>query len=199
MNRLQKKCFAASAGLHVLLGAVLVFGPGFLPERKARQLGQAANPQDLSVNQVFTLLPETVFSAPSQPPQPSAQIAADANAQPQPERPAPKAAKGRALLPSEANPVPRTPKASSNRTASRDAQAKQFDKIIDEIRQGTSSATRIEMAINVAGGGDDAYAQYVRDAYTTAWDLSGASAASESAVVKVSVTIANDGKVLSSK
>ena len=30
MNRLQKKCFVASAGLHLLLGLILVIGPAFL-------------------------------------------------------------------------------------------------------------------------------------------------------------------------
>ena len=30
MNRLQKKCFVASAGLHLLLGLILVIGPAFV-------------------------------------------------------------------------------------------------------------------------------------------------------------------------
>src|SRR5947209_18271968 len=47
-------------------------------------------------------------------------------------------------------------------------------------------------------GGDDVYAQYVNNAYTASWDLSTANAGSDSAVIRVSVTIARDGKVLSS-
>src|SRR5262249_21448705 len=31
MNRLQKKCFIASAGAHLLLALILFIGPGFLP------------------------------------------------------------------------------------------------------------------------------------------------------------------------
>src|SRR5215469_18595815 len=30
MNRLQKKCFAASAGVHLLLAIILFIGPGFI-------------------------------------------------------------------------------------------------------------------------------------------------------------------------
>jgi TonB family protein len=33
MNRLQKKCFIASAGVHLLLAMLLVFGPGFISTR----------------------------------------------------------------------------------------------------------------------------------------------------------------------
>ena len=33
MNRLQKKCIIASAGVHLLLAAMLIFGPGFLSSR----------------------------------------------------------------------------------------------------------------------------------------------------------------------
>src|SRR5437762_1389335 len=34
MNRLQKKCFIASTGFHLLLGLVLLVGTGFLSSRK---------------------------------------------------------------------------------------------------------------------------------------------------------------------
>jgi len=33
VNRLQKKCFVASAGIHLLLALILFIGPGFLPSR----------------------------------------------------------------------------------------------------------------------------------------------------------------------
>jgi TonB family protein len=33
MNRLQKKCFMASAGVHLLLGLILFIGPGFISSR----------------------------------------------------------------------------------------------------------------------------------------------------------------------
>jgi TonB family protein len=33
MNRLQKKCFIASAGIHLLLGLVLFIGPAFVPSK----------------------------------------------------------------------------------------------------------------------------------------------------------------------
>src|SRR5579862_8187810 len=33
MNRLQKKCFIASAGIHLLLALILVIGPGFIASR----------------------------------------------------------------------------------------------------------------------------------------------------------------------
>jgi len=36
MSRLQKKCFIASAGMHLLLFALLVFGPAFIPSTSRR-------------------------------------------------------------------------------------------------------------------------------------------------------------------
>jgi TonB family protein len=36
VNRLQKKCIIASAGIHLLLGLVLLVGPGFLSSRPAK-------------------------------------------------------------------------------------------------------------------------------------------------------------------
>ena len=33
MNRLQKKCFIASAGIHLLLALVLFIGPAFVPSK----------------------------------------------------------------------------------------------------------------------------------------------------------------------
>ena len=33
MNRLQKKCFLASAGIHLLLALILIIGPGFISSK----------------------------------------------------------------------------------------------------------------------------------------------------------------------
>jgi TonB family protein len=197
MDRLQKKCFAASAGLHLLLGTILVFGPAFItPERTGRRPGQIPNQEEIPFGQVFTLLPEPVAAPPSQPQAPPQQLVR-ANTQPQPDGAA-KVTKGRVLPTPEMNPATRDSKLSGSRNASRDRRLEQFNAIVKDIHKGTSPATKIEMGINVSGG-DDAYAQYVREAYTGSWDLSGASTAGESVTIRVTVTIANDGKVLSSR
>jgi outer membrane biosynthesis protein TonB len=36
VNRLQKKCFVASAGVHLLLAVILLIGPGFLPSKNSQ-------------------------------------------------------------------------------------------------------------------------------------------------------------------
>ena len=36
VNRLQKKCFIASAGFHLLLAVILLIGPGFLPSKNSQ-------------------------------------------------------------------------------------------------------------------------------------------------------------------
>ena len=41
MNRLQKKCFAASAGVHLLLAIILFIGPGFISHQ--------TRPDDLAI------------------------------------------------------------------------------------------------------------------------------------------------------
>ena len=41
MNRLQKKCFVASAGVHLLLAIILFVGPGFIPSK--------GKPDDLAI------------------------------------------------------------------------------------------------------------------------------------------------------
>jgi hypothetical protein len=201
INRSQKKCFAASIGLHLLLGGILIFGPAFLtPERKALRPG-LSNSAEPPVGQVFTLVPEPAFAAPLQP-SPAAQASASAPAQPQASTPAPNASRNKPVASTERNAPTRNAKPSSPRSASRDNRAEQIDKILKDIRERTSPATKVELKINVSssgGGGDDAYAQFVRQAYTTKWDLSGADAASDSTVVKVGVTIAKDGSVVESK
>jgi outer membrane biosynthesis protein TonB len=108
MDRLQKKCVVASAGLHGLLAAVLVFGPAFLV------------PASKTVNlDVLTVLPATLVDAPLSnpggnpnlrqlsPPAPRVQPA------PQPPAPAPPPPKSEPVVKPEPvapkEPAPKTP------------------------------------------------------------------------------------------
>jgi TonB family protein len=69
---------------------------------------------------------------------------------------------------------------------------------VKEIHHGPAGATTIETS-SAPDGQDDDYARFVRDAYTSHWDLTGAAAGNEGALTKVSVTIGSSGKVISSR
>ena len=70
--------------------------------------------------------------------------------------------------------------------------------ISDGLKQSRTGATTIETSAGTDGQ-DDEYARFVRDTYTSHWDLTGAEASNASALTKVTVTIASSGKVLSSR
>jgi len=95
MNRLQKKCFVASAGVHLLLALILFIGPAFIPSRP--------KPEDLPtldfvpVKTVDELISgggnpkaKPVAALPAQPPpQPQPAAAPPPKPQPEPARPKP--------------------------------------------------------------------------------------------------------------
>ena len=126
MDRLQKKCFAASAGLHLLLGAILVFGPAFLTPDKAPRRPGLPNPEDPPVGQVFTLVPEQAVAAPSQPPS-AAETTVRAPDQPRPSTSAQRASTTKPVLPTEAKPAAHPARSSNTRASGRDTRAEQLD------------------------------------------------------------------------
>jgi TonB family protein len=160
MNRLQKKCFVGSAGVHLLLALILFVGPGFL--------SSPSKPDNL---QVLDFVPAKTVdelvapgggdpkakpppAAPVQPPQPQPQAAPPPEPQPTPQKirepdPVPEtkpvAREEESFEPSkEKKPrkievstklITRKPEASDDRKARQEAEAKREAKALAEARR----------------------------------------------------------------
>jgi len=240
MNRLQKKCFFASAGFHLLLGLILLIGPAFLATRPAD------NPPPLDVipwNTVDALVsgggnpnarpPAAVVQPPApQLPAPAPQPVVvpsppkPAPVEPEVEPPSQPAEVTEPTPKPKSKPKPRLPDVSTTivtrnaddakkAKAKADARARQQAKEIAEAqRQAAAAFNRAVAGISHsfaptttiegnygAGGGGEAYANYsqvVKAIYEQAW-IAPDDTASDSAITKVTVTIARDGTVVSAR
>ncbi len=227
MNRLQKKCFIASTGFHLLLGLVLLVGTGFLSSRKP--------PEDRPPSRFIPAKTiDELFSNPgagspapqSQPPAPLPQPQVQPTpppSQPQvrtPEPPKPISQKaeladskaGKKLPDVSLTPVTRpknnqTPKQRpTNADAQSDASADKAKQIASaarnaakDLRGRLSSATVIEMS--EGGGTGVSYANFLdslKKIYSDAWIVPDG-VTDDEATAKASVTIARDGRVVSWK
>jgi outer membrane biosynthesis protein TonB len=232
MNRLQKKCFVASAGMHLLLASIIVIGPAFSSSKA---------PEVREINFVPSILVDANVAGggnpnASPPPAPKEQPPAP---QPQPQPPAPKPepkppepkpqpepAKTETTEPDELSErkarkpqivtVPTTrpkPKPSPKTTGSdearvqekqmADARRKAGQELLNAARDNranTSGATAIDEDFGPGGGGPAyaGYASWVQSVYQNAW-IAPDDTASDAAITKVRVTIANDGRVVSSE
>jgi TonB family protein len=216
MNRLQKKCVIGTAGLHLLLLVVIVVvGSGFFnPKPK---------PND---DVVLTMIPSILVDADAnsgvrnaQPPPPLPQPRPQPQPQPQPvkavepPKPAPQPKpeptmmeKFEKIFKSEpVKPAPEKPddhKIQPNlkktvRTSAKPVPNPAVAKAIRDLQKKFSKPVEIAPV----GTSTVAYANYanvVRNVYDAAWTLPG-DIGSEDVNVKVSVTIASDGTVISSK
>jgi colicin import membrane protein len=246
MNRIQKKCMIVSAGIHLLLAAMLIFGPGFL-----------AGHSDDNSPPVLTFIPvittdsdasgggdNTVKNPPALGTTPEPPVA-----------PAPVVTPPTPVIPPAAEPIPQkieraappvprtiprvndTPKidlapvkptprktheinvdtklvtgASADLKAKRDAREKaaaaaaaEKEKRIAALLSSASrgvrngSATSTELKLGGLGGGGLPYANFrasVQKAYWDAWSVPNGV---PNVTVTVSVTIARDGTVISSR
>jgi TonB family protein len=228
MNRLQKKCFIASTGLHLLLALILLIGPGFLSSKNKAD--------DLPV---LDFIPITTIEKPFSNPGAGA-VQPPPAPQPQPPtalpkplvQPAPKPEPVVKTEPVKPKPDPEslesaketkphreftetkrktnaTEKPKNNveaETRAREMAAaqrrreEQVGRSLRSLRGNLSSTTTIEMPEG-GGGTGEAYANYaqvVKSIYTQAW-LPPEDTASDDANVKVTVTILNDGTVESAR
>lgn len=227
MDRWQRRGLMVSLVLHVLLAAVLVFGPAF------RARGPSV--PDLPILEILParLVDEPSFGGgqppvrplpPSQPPLPTPQPPA---ARPAPQAPAPASrttSPAEPTLKPEPAPPPRrlpevstklvtrprpTPQEERNvsdaaaerarREAEAAARARQeaLNQALSRLRDLAGSGTEVA----VPGPGGEAYAnyaQFVKTVYTRAW-LVPPDLDVEDATVTTSVTIARDGTVLSAR
>jgi len=210
MNRLQKKCVIATAGIHLLLLTILIVGPAFF------------NPQPKTDNtQVLDVIPANLIDAAmnsgvrnATPPPPTPIVS-----QPQPQQqftPPPKPveptpslmAKLEKMFKSEsAKPTPtnqsHTPKVDLHlvtRTAPQNVANPRDAKAIANAIKNLKSNLKSGTTINLSGESSVAtanYASVVRSVYDAAWILPNTIAKDEN--ITVSVTIANDGTVISSR
>jgi TonB family protein len=230
MNRLQKKCAIATAGIHLLLLLVLVFGSAFFSPRPKPDDTQLldvipANLIDAALNSGVRQAtppapaPEPVIVPPPQPIPPTPAV------QPAPQPPEPKPVvtppptiperlanffkpEPKPVKPAPEKPEPKThqiqvntqlvarvaPKVSATPDNSQQT-ARLLNNTIKNLRNNLSSPTEVTLR----GDSTVAYANYdsvVKSIYDRAWTLPD-SIANDDENVKVTVTIASDGTVIS--
>lgn len=210
MNRLQKKCILATAGIHLLLLVILLVGPAFFEPRP--------KPDDL---QVLDVIPANLIDAPftsgvrnAQPPTPTP-VATPPPPQPQPTPPPPTLTERFEKMFKSEPPKPAPEKvqphkiqpdlkpvvhhASKNVPDDAAKRARALRKAIQSLKNNLSSSTTVDMP----GNSSVAYASYaaaVKSIYAQTWEqVPLDTIANEDENVKVSVTIASDGTVISAR
>ena len=217
MNRLQKKCILATAGIHLLLLVILLVGPAFFEPRP--------KPDDLQVLDVIpSILIDAQFTSGvrnAQPPAPTP-VATPPPPQPQPTPPAPPPVVTPPTLterlekmfkteppkpaPEKVQPhkiqpdlKPVVHNASKNVPDDAAKRARALRRAIQSLKSNLSSSTTVDMP----GNSSVAYASYaaaVKSIYAQTWEqVPLAAIANEDENVKVSVTIASDGTVISAR
>ncbi len=224
MNRLQKKCFVAATGMHLLLVVVLVVGPGFLSPK-----------DDLRDLQVIDVIPANLIEQPfagggqpkatppppvprTQPQPPPPKPTAKVEPEREPPPPKPKATepdpvpvpKKHTVTPNltptvrktaEKTPPKVEPKTAPNQTTATDEKLQALARSVSSLRESLSPTT----SISVPGPGGEAYAGYdivVQSVYQKRYDQELPQAgdiADRRWEVEVSVTIARSGDVVSSR
>lgn len=229
MNRTQKKCFVAATGFHLLLLLILFVGPAFLASNQKADdrplidfiplktideaLSGGGNPNARP--------PEPQPQAPESQPQPQPQVPQPQPLpqprvqQPEPPKPVTRDRDSFDTKPAKklpdvsvkpvTRPANKTPNKPSNTAESnsdskaRAAAAKLLVNTARAIEQGMSGGTTIKLP--GPGGGGVPYANFldaVKKIYSDAW-LVPDSVTDDEATTTVSVTIARDGTVVSSR
>jgi TonB family protein len=242
MNRIQKKCMIVSAGIHLLLAVMLIFGPGFLsfnshenappllkfiPGATVEALLSGGGDKSAKTPPAEATSPETptptpIVTPPVQVSQPPVE-----RVQPrQPERELPPVPKDppRVNTPAiDVKPAPRKPSdikvdltmktsSTADAKAKREAQAKVaaaaraaeekriaalFGRATAGIRGGVSGSTEIKMPGLSSGG--VAYGNIKSAIYTKYFDAWQVPDGAPDSTVYVSITLARDGTVVTSR
>ncbi len=201
MNRIQKKCFIAAAGTHLLLLLVLLFGPAFLTSNP--------KPDNLEILDYVPaqLIDQALYGGgqpqPPQPQPPTPTPQPQRTPEPAPPKPEPETRPQPAPKPTiKLTPTVRKPSSTTRPTPTppRNNTAQQaLNQSLKRIQQNLSPTTTIEMP--GPGGGGPSYAPYaarVKQVYTQAW-LIPDDVTDDEAAVTVSVIIARSGNVVSSR
>ena len=222
MNRLQKKCVIATAGFHLLLLVILFVGPAFF---WAREKPDDSPVLDMIPANLVDAASTGVRSAQPPPPSPAPMVA-PAPPTPTPPEPKPVVQPAPAPTPTLVNKVekfftpeppkptppvtenqPHTPKVNlqlTTRTVPKNAStpakttpdnSKAIRSALRALRANLSSSTTIDMPGNSSAAAAN-YAQVVKSIYEQAWTPPD-DTASDDANIKVRVSIASDGTVIS--
>jgi colicin import membrane protein len=220
MNRLQKKCVLATVGVHLLLLVILLVGPAFFqPKPKADNVRVLdvipANLIDAAFNNgvrnarppapapVVKPTPTPPQRTPPAPkpvePSPTLMQRVEKIFKPEPPKPAPeKVAKVEPhKIQINTHLVTRTTPSHIKNDQHDSQRAKALQNAVRNLKKNFSPDTKIEMP----GKSSAAYASYadaVKSAYDQAWTLPD-TIASDNENVKVQVTIASDGTVISAR
>ena len=223
MNRLQKKCIMATAGFHLLLLVILFVGPAFF---WAKEKPDDTPVLDMIPANLIDGASTGVRSAEPPPPAPPPVVVPPTPAPPAPTPPPvvppapvptpekiepvkpPKEAVKPDLTPVEKpsvtkpkiSLVPTTrvvPKTTSAATATAPDNSKAIKSALTALRHNLSSRTTIDMPGNSSASAAN-YAQVVKSVYEQAWTPPD-DTASDDANIKVRVTIASDGTVVSAR
>ena len=229
MNRLQKKCVIATAGIHLLLLLILVFGSAFFSSRPKPDDTQLldvipANLIDAAVSSGVkgatppppapvvvpppqpapptpTFQPRPPVPKPVVPPPPTLMERVERvftpEPKPEPAKPAPEKTEPQPhKIQPNITPTVRTAPKNSPPNAKPD-NSRAIASAIRNLKKNLSPGTTIDMP----GDSTVAYANYasvVKSVYDAAWTLPD-SIANDDENVKVTVTIANDGTVISAR
>ncbi len=243
MSRLQKKCFIAASGLHLLLVVILLVGPAFLAAHSRKTEDKDFKIMDVIpgklIDEAFSgggtpnPAPPTPAPAPTPAPIPPAPTAVPVKptpappepAKPEPAKPAPpekddlalhkvvKTAPGKIKDDAPLQKVIRTAKstttskatsevdtaaeARAQRLADSKARAAAIGKSLSRLNSNLSTGVDVD----IPGPGGAAYANYadaLASTYYHAWTLPD-EASDDNASVKVKVTLARDGSVISAR
>jgi TonB family protein len=237
MNRLQKKCVIATAGIHLLLLLILVFGSAFFSPRPkpddkqlldvipANLIDAAFNsgvrnatppaPAPVVVPPPQPISPTPVVQPASQPPAPKPVVTppptlmdkVEKYFKPEPVKPTPDLTPVEKPAKSEPHKIqpnltptvriaPNISTPNSKPDNSRD-NAKAISSAIRNLKRNLSPGTTIDMPGDSTVAEAD-YASAVKSIYDRAWTLPD-SIANDDENVKVTVTIASDGTVISAR
>ncbi len=220
MNRIQKKCFIASTGFHLLLMVVLLVGPAFLSSRSKTDIRPMIDIVPLKT--IDEAMAPSGGNPNASPPAPPAQPPAPRPQPPHVQQTEPPKPDARELDSFDDKPAKKLPNVSlkqvtrpTNKTTNKPSNTAQSDadakaradaarrKLLAsaarDIREAASGSTTIELP--GPGGGGVPYANFldaVKKIYSDAW-LVPDGVTDDEATTTVSVTIARDGTVVSSR
>ena len=225
MNRLQKKCVLATAGFHLLLLVILFVGPAFF---WSREKPDDTPVLDMIPANLVDSASTGVRSAPPPPPAPAVVPPTPTPPAPTPPpvvppTPVPTPEKIEAVKPPketvkpDLTPVekpsvtkPAPPKINlklTERTVTKNTatptpatpdKSKEVNTTLRALRNNLSSATTIDMPPGNSSASAANYAQVVKSVYERDWTPPD-DTASDDANIKVRVTIASDGTVISAR
>ena len=220
MNRLQKKCTIVTVGIHVLLVVILVVGPGFFaPKPKVDDLQILdvipANLIDAAFNSgvrdATPPPPTPVVTPPAPTPTPPTPTPTPRTETPEPVRPVvreptpePKPAEKPKIQINTQLVTRNAPKNTTPTTTQDDTRRQQrlrqqaYQNAIRSLKENFKPGTVIDMPGNGSGPSYASYRNVLASVYYQAWEMPNDANADDETVL-VSVTIAHDGTVISSR